>query len=691
MLNNRPAKHQPAMSMSAPIIGIDLGTSSCSVSCMIDGQPTVLPAFAGHDEMPTYVAFTADGERLVGWAAKRQVVTNPSDTIFTIKRLIGRKFASAETQAELGLLPYKVIPSVTGGLWVEARGRSYSPTEITAIMLREVRRAAAEHLGCEIRQAIITVPAYFDSSQRQATRYAAKIAGLEPLRLIAEPTAAALAYGFGRESKTGTVAVYDLGGGTFDISILSIGEGVFAVNSVNGDNRLGGEDFDHLLVGHFVQELKQSQGVDVSQDHLALHRLKDTAERFKIQLDSIRTVEETLPFLTAINGRPFHSSLKLSRDSLERLFAKLIERTVEPCRQALSDSEEKPTALILVGGMSRMPLVQKRIGEFFGLAPERHHDPSRVVAQGAAIQAGVLAGDIKDVLLIDVLPLSLGISDPGGRYFNFIEKNTTIPTVSSFQFSIDQSGNFWAKQTRVPTGQVDPMYREGIDLPLDLDLRGLMRSGVIKIVESATSATDKRAVLDELQLDLGPSDMSTTVSMEIIFDVDANGIFNVNAEDKQTGKTFNKRVEVIDPFDPGTRLDPEFAIGFSGEDMARARAQADELLTRVREAEKFLGGNIPPEILSKIVGGRDALQRAMQSRDPIELGGSLAAFCKAVNMKLPARSTFSATQLSCPPLRHFARSSSVMRGRTGTGLSAFGCISYSWSVWGMSRFGMMER
>jgi molecular chaperone DnaK len=325
--------------MSAPIIGIDLGTSSCSVSCMIDGQPTVLPAFAGHDEMPTYVAFTADGERLVGWAAKRQVVTNPSDTIFTIKRLIGRKFASAATQAELGLLPYKVIPSVTGGLWVEARGRSYSPTEITAIMLGEVRRAATEYLGCEVQQAVITVPAYFDSSQRQATKNAAKIAGFQPLRLIAEPTSAAVAYGFGGEPTERNVAVYDLGGGTFDISILKIEDRVFEVKSVNGDNRLGGEDFDHLLVGHLVKQLKQNEGVDVSQDHLALYRLKDTAERFKIQLDSIRTVEETLPFLNAINGRPFHANLKLSRDTLERLFTKLIDRTLEPCRLALSDSD----------------------------------------------------------------------------------------------------------------------------------------------------------------------------------------------------------------------------------------------------------------------------------------------------------------------------------------------------------------
>jgi molecular chaperone DnaK len=620
--------------MNASVVGIDVGTSSCSVACMIDGVPTVLPAFAGHDEMPTYVAFTSDGERLVGWAAKRQVVTNASNTIFTIKRLIGRKFASAATQAELGLLPYRVIPSVTGGLWVEARGRSYSPTEITAIMLGEVRRAATEYLGREVKQAVITVPAYFDSSQRQATKNAAKIAGLEPLRLVAEPTAAALAYGFGRENDKGrTVAVYDLGGGTFDISILVIGDGVFEVKSISGDNRLGGEDFDHALVGHFIETLKWDQGVDVSKDHLALHRLKDVAERFKVQLDTVRTVEETLPYLTLVNGHPFHANLKLSRDVLERLFSKLIERTLGPCQKAIYDAGVRPDALILVGGMSRMPLVQKRVGEFFKLVPERHHDPSRAVAQGAAIEAGTLAGDVKNVLLLDVVSLSIGIADPMGRYFEIIEKNTTIPTKKGFHFSIDNE----TKKCLVRS--VDSSIGE----PIEFDLMGLMHSGTIKIIEQIGSGYDKSIILGDLHIDFGPLH-GTIPSLQVTFDLDANGSLRVTALNDRTGKSFTKRLlEIIDPFDPATRLDPEYAVGFTEEDMARARAQADELLTAVDAKLRSGIEDFRPELIGKISEAQDALRRAMQNRDPIELGGSLAAFCKVTNLKLPAGSLLAAS------------------------------------------------
>jgi molecular chaperone DnaK len=385
----------------AEVFGIDLGTSSCSVATMIDGHPQVLPVFDGQYEMPTYVAFTSDGQRLIGWPAKRQSVTNPANTIFTIKRLIGRKFVSDATQAELGLLPYRVIPAATGGLWVEARGRNYTPTEITAMMLGEVKRATEAYLDHKLNQAVITVPAYFDEGQRRATKDAAEIAGIEALRLIAEPTAAAIAFGFG-VNRRGTIAVYDLGGGTFDISVLDIGDGVFEVKAVSGDNRLGGEDFDHRLVRYFIDQLQRTHDLNLVDDPLALHRIKDAAEQLKIQLDVVHNATINLPYLSAIKGNFFHAELRLTRDLLESLFCELIERTLNPCRLALKDAGLKPDdidALLLVGGMSRTPDIRRKVAEFFNLKPEGHADPTRSVAHGAAIQAAVLKGNIKDVLL----------------------------------------------------------------------------------------------------------------------------------------------------------------------------------------------------------------------------------------------------------------------------------------------------
>ncbi len=424
-----------------PVVGIDIGTSSCSVAMMIDGQPQVLPVFDGRDEMPTYVAFTADGERLIGWPAKRQSVMNPANTIFTIKRLIGRKFATKAAQEELGLLPYKVTASGSGGLWVQAGGRSYTPTEITAMMLAEVRRATEAYLGAPVKQAVITVPAYFDEAQIRATTRAAQIAGIEMLRHVAEPSAAALAYGLDKK-KSGTIAVYDLGGGTFDISILEIGDGVFEVKAVNGDNRLGGEDFDHKLVRYFVEQIGRETNVDLSSDSLALHRIKDAAEQIKIELDTAREAVVGLPYLLSQEGRFLHIELKLTREGLEELVGELVDRTLAPCRNALKDAgctSENLDALVLAGGMSRMPAVRKRVGEFFRRTPELlRHDPLRIVAHGAAIEAGVMSGVVKDVLLLDVIPFSLGISDPYGRFIPFVGRNTTIPNVRRGHFKLTE-------------------------------------------------------------------------------------------------------------------------------------------------------------------------------------------------------------------------------------------------------------
>jgi molecular chaperone DnaK len=594
---------------------------------VIDGQPTVLPAFYGHDEMPTYVAFAPSGERLVGWPAKRQVAANPANTIFTIKRLIGRKYASPATQAELGLLPYRVVQSVAGGLWIEAGGRTYSPIEITAIMLSEVRRAASEYLGCDVRQAIITVPAYFDESEKQATRNAAKIAGLEPWRLVAEPTAAALAAGFARSLEDRSVAVYDLGGGTFDISIVEIGDGMFfAVEAVNGDNRLGGEDFDHILVGHFVDEIKRRDGVDLSANSLALHRIKETAERLKIQLDSARTAEETLPYLSTVGRRPLHASLTLSREELDRLFSGLIERTLAPCREALQASMSRPDALMLVGGMSRMPAIQRRVGEFFGVPVMRHHDPSRVVCQGAAIYADALqtlrandaavasrrstASSSGSFVLVDVVAMSFGIADQANNFAAVIPKGTAIPTRKEVTFP--RSGG-------------------------NLDLDSILRSGTLRIMEGVSTRADENSLLGVMKADFGLVKSEPSPSLTVTFDIDANSRLYVNAKDGLTGKLLEQYIEVIDPFSGLVQAGSQFAVGLGEGDMTQARVQADELLTQVGVIVQAHGSTIQPQILTGIEEAREGLQRAMQSRDPYELSGALVATSRASSVKPPPR------------------------------------------------------
>ncbi len=494
------------------VIGIDLGTTNSCVAVMEGKTPKVIENAEGMRTTPSIVAFTDDGERLVGQPAKRQAVTNPEKTIFAVKRLIGRRYDDPMVEKDKKLVPYKITKAGNGDAWVEIDGKSYSPSQISGFILQKMKETAEAYLGQKVDQAVITVPAYFNDAQRQATKDAGKIAGLEVLRIINEPTAGALAYGLDK-SKTGTIAVYDLGGGTFDISILEIGDGVFEVKSTNGDTFLGGEDFDMRLVNYLADEFQKEQGIDLRRDKLALQRLKESAEKAKIELSSTTQTEINLPFITADASGPKHLTMKLTRAKFEALVDDLIQKTVEPCRKAIKDagiSAGEISEVVLVGGMTRMPKVQEVVKQFFGKEPHKGVNPDEVVAIGAAIQAGVLQGDVKDVLLLDVTPLSLGIETLGGVFTRIIDRNTTIPTKKSQVFSTAEDNQ---------------------------------NAVTIRVFQGEREMAADNKILGQFDLVGIPPAPRGVPQVEVTFDIDANGIVNVSAKDKATNKEQQIRIQ----------------------------------------------------------------------------------------------------------------------------------------------------
>src|SRR6202158_4684205 len=494
------------------VIGIDLGTTNSCVAVMEGKTPKVIENAEGMRTTPSIVAFSDDGERLVGQPAKRQAVTNPERTIFAVKRLIGRRYDDPMVEKDKKLVPYKIARASNGDAWVEIEGKSYSPSQISAFILQKMKETAEAYLGSKVEQAVITVPAYFNDAQRQATKDAGKIAGLEVLRIINEPTAAALAYGLDK-TKSGTIAVYDLGGGTFDISILEIGDGVFEVKSTNGDTFLGGEDFDMRLVHYLADEFQKEQGIDLRRDKLALQRLKESAEKAKIELSSTTQTEINLPFIAADASGPKHLTMKLTRAKFEALVDELIQKTVEPCRKAIKDagiSAGEINEVVLVGGMTRMPKVQEVVKQLFGKEPHKGVNPDEVVAIGAAIPAGGLQGDVKDVLLLDVTPLSLGIETLGGVFTRIIDRNTTIPTKKSQVFSTAEDN-----QTAV----------------------------TIRVFQGEREMAGDNKLLGSFDLVGIPPAPRGVPQVEVTFDIDANGIVNVSARDKATGKEQQIRIQ----------------------------------------------------------------------------------------------------------------------------------------------------
>ena len=590
------------------VIGIDLGTTNSCVAVMDGSSARVIENSEGVRTTPSMVAFSDSGERLIGQSAKRQAVTNPEATLFAIKRLIGRRIDDPMTKKDMELVPYRIVKADNGDAWVSAKGETYSPSQISAFILQKMKETAEAHLGQPVSQAVITVPAYFNDSQRQATKDAGRIAGLEVLRIINEPTAAALAYGLDKKD-SGTIVVYDLGGGTFDVSVLEIGDGVFEVKSTNGNTFLGGEDFDKRVLDYLAQEFQKENGIDLRADKLALQRLKEAAEKAKIELSNSVQTEINLPFITADQSGPKHLAIKLTRAKLEALVDDLIDSTLVPCKQAIKDAgltAGEISEVVLVGGMTRMPKVQQKVQQFFGREPHKGVNPDEVVATGAAIQAGVLQGDVKDVLLLDVTPLSLGIETLGGVFTRLIDRNTTIPTRKSQVFSTADD-NQTAVTIRVSQG------------------------------EREMAANNK--LLGQFDLvGIAPAPRGLP-QIEVTFDIDANGIVNVSAKDKATSKEQQIRIQASGGLsDDDIKSMVKDAESHAEEDskkraLVEARNEADALLHSTDQQLSEHGDKVEPAIRSEIETAMADLRAKLESEDADEIRAATQALVQAV-MKL---------------------------------------------------------